>query len=132
MNILLNRLPKDVVNIIGEYIPIQTRIWLSKTEYKKYRCSVGGINLFGGNLRKVIRNDFNFVLQIRLNQYYKKWKKKNTVYYKSFTIPSYIEYLNLLCIEYDSQKCRKLIKEKVSKKNKYRKIRIRNSRIWSN
>ena len=127
---LLDQLPEDMIRVIGDFLPIQTRIWLSRKEYVQYRCTIGIPYSFDSYIRRVIRNDYDFILQIQFNKNYKTWRKGNPWYYKNYTLPSYLDYLNFLCIEHESQKCRKIVKEK--RKRKHKKIRIRNNNTWSN
>ena len=131
MNISLDELPEDIIGVIKEFLPVQTIIWLSKTNYIHYRCTIGVPYSFDSYIRRVIRNDYHFILQTQFNRNYKRWGEHSPWYYKNYTLPSYLDYLNFLCIEHNSQKCREIVK-KNTRKNKYRKIRIRNNNTWSN
>ena len=74
MDIVLNkRMPEDIIGEISSFLPIEVRIWLSKTDYMKYREGVPIPFLFDNYIRRIIRLDCDFILQCFLKKRAKKW-----------------------------------------------------------
>ena len=85
MNISLDELPEDIIGVIKEFLPVQTIIWLSKTNYIHYRCTIGVPYSFDSYIRRVIRKDYHFILQTQFNRNYKRWGENSPWYYKNYT-----------------------------------------------
>ena len=129
--LLLENLPEDIVGVIGEFLPIRILIYCNKEQYKKYRQSITFFDNFDNYIRRIIRKDFNFILQEQINNKAKMWRSLKSWHYKNYVMPCYIDYLHFLCIDYESQRCREIIKKNLPK-NKHRKIRLKNNKTWSN
>jgi len=130
-----NMLCDDVLNYIYEFVANDVKKSLNKTLFKKYSSEypIKRLNSFFIN---IIRQDYSFVLECHLRERFKNWYKLRNWVYKNMVFHNYIEYLKYLCIEYESQKCRNMIRS-IEKEiqpeagKKYKKKRIRHTR-WSN
>ena len=87
-------------------------------------------------LNMLIRKDYDYILKTIINTKYNHWKKIKNYYYKGNRYPTYIIFLENLCIKYNSNKCRLVIND-VSKedsklrKKRYKKIKTITNR-WKN
>jgi len=131
----LKQIPEDIVYVIGGFIPLQTRVFLNKENYETNQRYISYRSDYK-NIRKIIRNDFNYLFYHKLKFNYKRWKKRKNWEYDGYKFPTYNYYLRFLCIKYESSKCKKTLdiyeKEIGSfKKNKFKNIRPIRSR-WSN
>ena len=84
----------------------------------------------------LIRNDFNYILETVILKKYNHWKKIKNYYYKGNKYPSYIIFLEALCVKYNSNKCRTVIKNNSLndcklRKKRYKKIKTITNR-WTN
>ena len=136
----LNILPEVIVGEIFKFLPRNTIYLLNRTFFDShYPQIIADFDVnnsrFQSYIRNIIRLDCNFQLQYLLNSHFLRWNKVLNWKYKQNTFPSYISFLKLLTIHYNSQRCRFLInqylKTSLSKKNRHKKIRSKNSR-WSN
>ena len=130
-----NVLCDDVLNYIYEFVPNDVKKSLNKSLFKEYSSDypIKRLNSFFIN---IIRQDYSFILECHLREKFKRWYKLRNWIYKNMVFHNYIEYLKYLCIEYESQKCRNMIRnieEELQPEagKKYKKKRIRNTR-WSN
>ena len=130
-----NILCDDVLNYIYEFVPNDVKKSLNKSLFKEYSSDypIKRLNSFFIN---IIRQDYSFILECHMKEKFKRWYKLRNWIYKNMVFHNYIEYLKYLCIEYESQKCRNMIRnieEELQPEagKKYKKKRIRNTR-WSN
>jgi hypothetical protein len=130
-----NVLCDDVLNYIYEFVPNDVKKSLNKSLFKEYSSDypIKRLNSFFIN---IIRQDYSFILECHMKEKFKRWYKLRNWIYKNMVFHNYIEYLKYLCIEYESQKCRNMIRnieEELQPEagKKYKKKRIRNTR-WSN
>jgi hypothetical protein len=130
-----NVLCDDVLNYIYEFVPNDVKKSLNRSLFKEYSLEypIKRLNSFFIN---IIRQDYSFVLECHLREKFKRWYKLRNWIYKNMVFHNYIEYLKYLCIVYESQKCRNMIRnieEEIQPEagKKYKKKRIRHTR-WSN
>lgn len=99
----INRLPLELTYGIRDYIPLKftfntNHIYYDSYKRGKYHSSESNLSM--EYLRKLIRNDFNFifgiVVSVKFNSWYKPWK----IRYKDYTFPCLIDLLDYFCIEY--------------------------------
>ena len=127
----LEKLPEDVVGVIGEFLPLQRAVFLNKTNYEKNQAYISA-----DCIRRIIRNDYHYLFLHKLKFNYKRWNKRHKWYFDGYMFPKYNLYLRYLCIKYGSSKCKETLdlyeKEIGSfRKNKFKNIRSIRSR-WSN
>ena len=131
----------EVIEMIWSYIPISTKVWISKECYEKYHYSIIYPKLklrYHSYMRYVIKNQCSYLMKINLNEHYAIWcNKLVNIKYKDKTYPTYISYIKMLALENTSNKIYSLIKnyEKNNKINKSlklnRKIKHKKNQ-WSN
>ena len=136
----LKEMPEDVLGVIYDFLPIATIYTLKKNLFAlHYPTVISRLSptKFQSYVRNIIRNDYDFQLLYLLKQNFQKWNKQSSWKYKHHTFPSYMVFLKLLSIEYNSTRCRQLIDNylkdniSLSKKKKHKKIRHKNIK-WSN
>jgi len=131
---LVNKLPEDVIFIIKEYIPESVLMILTKENYMKYHPKMKymiPLMDYSKYIRSTIRNDYYFVFEQLLRENIFKWYNMKKFIYQNMIFDNYLRYLNQLCIDYKSNKCRNLIKMYADKeigKKWYKKTRVTNNR----
>ena len=133
----LDNLPKELILIIGEYIPNSAKIPLNKELYMRYHdlFKEGMPRLQLENyIRTTIRQDHDFVFYKILQENYQKWFNMKKYLYKTIIFANYVVFLDTYCSEYKSTKCKTVIKQLIEKlglcKNQHKKNIIRNI-IWN-
>jgi hypothetical protein len=125
MNIVMNKLPEDIINHIYTFIPLHILCNLSATNYEKYNkehldylYSISYVVLklnkkftFDTYVRFLIKNDYYYVFQFVLNDNIKRWKRMKKTRYKNFNYKSKLLFYSFYCIECKSNKCLMKIKE---------------------
>jgi hypothetical protein len=106
-------LPDELINIIKEYLPIESIIFLTKKNYISYHSFIR-IRLIPKKnienyIRDIIRRYNNFVFNMILEENYLKWLNIKHYIYKNIFYKNYIYFLKDFCIENESHKCRILI-----------------------
>ena len=129
----LNVLPEDVVGVIGEFLPLEISVFLNK---KNYENNQEYITCDDKNIRKIIRNDYDYLFLQKLRFNYKRWNKIRKWVYKNQIYPTFNVYLRYLCVDYKSSKCKKTLdtyEKNIGSfsKKKFKNIRSIRSR-WSN
>ena len=136
-----NILPEVLCLTIYEFIPLNIIYLTNQTDYIKHKKEMytslceNNTKLTKSYITKLIKNDYDFIFNILLENRFKMWYKAWKIRYKGNILPCFIELLNYICIENKSDRCRKLIqtklKEKGIRKNKHKRIRILNN-TWRN
>jgi hypothetical protein len=108
--IYINKLPEELINVIKEYIPQKSLIFLDKTHYILYHSLIKTyIQNFDNYIRDVIRRDNEFVFERIVNENYSKWVLIKNYRYKNMTFKNYLFFVANFCFENDSSNCIKLI-----------------------
>jgi hypothetical protein len=105
---MLAYLPEDVLLFVFEFIPIQIKYTVNKSNYFRYHEHII-FSPYDGYIRDIIRNDSDFIFQNILSLNIDKWKSKKKFLYKKVKCDTFIRLLNMWCIEYKSNKCRNQI-----------------------
>lgn len=135
----INNLPNDIIiHKIKPFISNKTKCYTNKKDYIAYKTEMYTSLTTKINTKYVnfiVKNDYNFIFDVLLNLKYQQWYKPWKIKYKHMTFNCFIDLLNYNCIDYKSQKCRKLLLERLEKngirKNKFKRIRIRKNK-WTN
>jgi sugar-specific transcriptional regulator TrmB len=115
---LVNELPDVIIDIIFEYIPKTNVIFLNTTYYKLYHHFLKPhIRLYESYIRDVIKRDNDFVFKEILRENNDRLIKCKKYRYKDMIFNNYIYFLQYFCIEHNSEKCRQLLIEELSKRN---------------
>jgi adenosine deaminase len=136
----LNKLPEEIVHYIKEFIHLKTLLWLSKSNYMNHHYQIVKPLIYEKGcdtyMRYIVRNDFDFLFGVSLNENFIKWLKLTKYMYKNTIYSNYIYFLLYFCIEYDANKCRTVLNNVFidkgfnKDKNKYKNTPI--SIIWKN
>ena len=137
-------LPKELVEVeIFKYLNDEQLLFTNKKYYEsniiKYRLTKISLKAFFGldnYIKRLLINKYDYIFSLLIREKYKHWVHIKKYRYKGYKYKSYIDLLDQLCIEYQSNKCRNSILEyeRINgslRKNKHKKMRRINN-IWSN
>lgn len=110
LTIQISYFPSNLKSLIIEYLPYHKKYILNKSYYNMYHKKVK-FSPYDSYIRNIIRNDMMYVFHNLYFENKEKWSTKKKISYKGKKIMNYMELLNQYCIEYKSNKCRKLLKE---------------------
>jgi hypothetical protein len=127
-------LPEDVLDIIWQYMSTKQKKLVNKENYEKnqilYEYKADKF------MRKIIRNDYNYLFARNINYSYEKWRKIKKWTYKKMILSNFIDYLRYLCIENNSNKCKIFLDNYERKNGYYQKKKFKNIKTirckWSN
>lgn len=106
----ITTLPSEILQTIKEYIPIQTIVFLNKTNYILYHQNIKkSILNYENYIRDTIRRDNSFVFKFIVSENFQKWLEIKEYIYKNFSFKNYIFFVSWYCVENDSINCRKII-----------------------
>lgn len=111
-------LPNEIIQLIKEYIPINKLVFVNSVYYKSYHYLIKkNIPLFENYIRDTIRRDNEYVFEQIIRENLNYWVKKRQYIYKNMIFANYIYFIIHYCIENNSDKCRLIIKNYLSKGN---------------
>jgi hypothetical protein len=114
----ISDLPDEIIQLIKEYIPIYKLVFVNSIYYKSYHCLIKKqIPFFENYIRDTIRRDNEYVFEQIIRENLNYWVKKRQYIYKNMIFTNYIYFIIHYCIENNSDKCRLLIKNYLSKGN---------------
>jgi|TARA_Y100000588_G_C14174414_1_gene890692 hypothetical protein len=137
IDILCKIIPEDVIRYIGDFIPLKKRLFLNKKCYEENQKFLWETcyKEYNNTLRKIVRNDYEYIFLHKLKNNYLKWKKLKNWIYKNKKFNNFNDYLRYLCIEYNSSKCKGKLNAYENKLGYLRKKKFKNirtiSRKWS-
>jgi len=105
-------LPDELINIIHQYLPTSTLIWLTKRHYSMYHRHVVSKSLKidrDSYMRHLLRNDLDFLFNMQLRENADKWKASKKYIYKKKVYKNYFEFIWELSTENEATKCRNLM-----------------------
>jgi len=110
----INDLSNDLVIIIKSYLPKTSLIFLNKYYYKNYHYLIKNLihkNNFENFLRKIIRDDNDYVFSQVLIDFHPYINKIKNYKYKNVLYKNYFKFLIEYCIQKNSIKCRNILNE---------------------
>ena len=108
----INKLPTELVDIIKEYIPTKSLVFVNKTYYMLHHSLIKKyINNYENYIRDVIRRDNEFVFERIVNENFNKWFQIKKYRYKNIIFNNYAYFVINYCIENESNNCRKIIED---------------------
>ena len=132
-------IPEDVLRELYEYVPYKDRCIFNKVEFIRYKYisrhddTYTNLKPDMSYVRKIIRNNYNFIFQHLLEVYFDKLMTIKKYQYGDKVFRNMIEYLNYYCLENNAYKCKEVIdyylNEKGLSKNRHKKINYTNIRI---
>jgi hypothetical protein len=124
----VKNLPEVLVDIIYEYIPVTTKIFLNKDYYINNHHLIKSLinkRQYENYIRCLIRQDNDFAFKFVMDENLLIWLHLRKYIYKDYTYNNYIFFLHDYCIDNESTKCRELIESFIEKlglcKNEHKK-----------
>jgi hypothetical protein len=100
--------PREILDLIKQYMPLQILLLLSKTYYLNFHSRIRSV-ILPCNTEKYIRTtlnrDHSFVFDKILRENYQRWLQMKNYMYKNKTYSNYIYFIKAFCMENDSDKC---------------------------
>jgi hypothetical protein len=122
--LLINNLPKELVDYIFQYLKPITLVFLNKKYYqlhhpsiKLYLCNIK--HQYSNYIRDIIRRDNDFVFSFIIEENWKNWLNFKNYSFKDKIFMNYIYFLIDYCFTYDSNKCKDIIYEKLDNYEKW-------------
>jgi hypothetical protein len=106
----ISYLPEEIINIIKEYIPKTTWVFLTKTHYLLYHKLIKNhINCYESYIRSIIKNDNDFVFERIFQENYKIWLNKYNYRYQNIIFKNYLFFIIDYCVVNGSSRCKLII-----------------------
>lgn len=128
----LNKLPDELINLVVEFMPILTTLFLCKTNYIIYHHLIRQYipkYKIEEYIRFMVRHDNDFVFYYLLVENEKKWIQMRDYYHRSCIYANYLYFLRSYALDNGSEKCYKILIEKFEElgliKNQHKKNLIR-------
>uniref|UniRef100_A0A6C0IRA7 Uncharacterized protein n=1 Tax=viral metagenome TaxID=1070528 RepID=A0A6C0IRA7_9ZZZZ len=127
----INTLPEELVELIKEYIPYVSFVFVNKDYYNRYHYLFSDTIKPRSELyiRSMIRQDNDYVVNKLFYEFSYHWLSMRNYYHKDCIYMNYLYFLLHYSIDNDSKKCVKLlnhlIKELGLVKNQHKKKTIR-------
>lgn len=112
MNIVnkINQLPDELIEIIKEYIPKKTLVFVNKIYYNLYHPLIkNSISKYESFTRDMIRRDNYIVFEKLVRENFDNWIKNKQYRYQCMIFSNYIYFIMYFCVENDSEKCRDVL-----------------------
>jgi len=129
-------LPKEIINMIGGFLPPKMLMWLNKKFYIKFHKNVKSMidpKLYDNYIRDVVRLDNSFVFYYITKENIQRWVLCNkNINYKNAYYPNFVSFIIDYCIQNNATKCRNIVNNFLNSsglgKNQHKKIRYLNIR----
>ena len=134
-----DRLPQELVDIIWDFVDLNTKIFVCKSYYLNYHFKIPeNLNIkFDCYLRNLIKFDCHFIFSLVLNEEKERIIKinKKNFSYRNSRYNNYLDYLKNLIYEYQANKSQKIFLEWIHNnkdicKNSFKKKKRDNK--WTN
>jgi hypothetical protein len=113
MNVIIenvNKLPIELVKLIGEYVPKKEFVFTNRENYNLYHPLIkSSIKNYENYIRDMIRRDNEFVFEKIFQENYKTWFTIKQYIYKNMVFKNYFYFTISFCIENESNNCRNII-----------------------
>lgn len=123
----IDKLPQELVNMIQEYIPYSTLVFLNKHYYQKYhgllRKHIGHYEKY---VRDVIQRDNEYVFNQILRENMDLWIDRRNYFYKNMQFNNYIYFILYFCTEHQSNRCREILMDHFEKRDLCRNLHKKN------
>lgn len=114
----MNDLPDDIINLIKEYVNPRYLVFVNKTYYNSYHHLLKNeIETYDNYTKDTVRRDNYFVFDKIVIENIDKWLKNKRYMYKNMIFNNYIYFLLHFCIENNSEKCRELLIDNLTKRD---------------
>jgi len=129
--------PEDILPIVYSFIPISTRILLTKKDYQKHYINssqyLNKSRNFDYYIKETIKKDNKLCFDILLEKNFEMWIKikkfKGKIGVNHCKTTNYISYLKELTIHYHSGRCKMSIVEYLKLKRPKKNKELKNTKI---
>lgn len=123
----ISYLPDDIINLIKEFLPRQKLVFTNKTFYNLYHYTIRkSIPLYENYVRDIVRRDNEFVFEKVVEENINLWIKNKQYRYKNMVFNNYIYFIMNFCIDNDSERCRLILFDFLSKRDLCRNLHKKN------
>ena len=123
----ISDLPDDVINLIKEFLPRKSFVFVNKTFYNLYHHTIRrDILLYENYIRDMIRRDNEFVFEKIIVENMDTWLKNKQYRYKNMIFNNYIYFIMNYCIENNSDRCREILIHYLKKRDLCRNLHKKN------
>jgi hypothetical protein len=128
-NLLFNRLPLEIIDLIQQYIPLKILFFINSyyyfTNHKQITILLKNNKIYDSYVRDTIRRDNDIVFNLILNENINIWLKYKKYYYDSIIYANYLYFIRDYGFINNSKKCNIIINNKLKEygllKNIYKK-----------
>ncbi len=123
----ISDLPDDVINLIKEFLPRKSFVFVNKAFYNLYHHTIRrDILLYENYIRDMIRRDNEFVFEKIIVENMDTWLKNKQYRYKNMIFNNYIYFIMNYCIENNSDRCREILIHYLKKRDLCRNLHKKN------
>ena len=106
----INTLPEVIVDLIKEYVPKYMFTFTNRENYELYHSLIAHhIKDYHDFIKDTIKRDNEFVFDTIIRENYIKWFTIKQYRYKNMIFFNYLYFIIHICIENESENCRKVI-----------------------
>jgi hypothetical protein len=106
----VSKLPDDIIKHIKEFIPQYKLVFVNRHFYNSYHSLIRKmVPLYENYIRDMIRRDNEFVFEKIMEENIERWMKNKNYIYKNMIFTNYSYFINYFCMENNSQNCRKIL-----------------------
>ena len=122
----ISELPDDIINLIKEFIPPKTLVFVNYKYYNLYHSIIrNSIPLYENYIRDMIRRDNEIVFEKIVSENVDKWINNKEYIYKNTVFNNYIYFAIHFCIENDSDRCRLVLCNYLKKRDLWKNLHKR-------
>lgn len=123
----ISTLPDDIIHEILEFIPRQKLIFVNSTYYNLYHYLLKNhIPNYESYIRDMIRRDNIFVFERLVRGNVDNWIRNRQYRYKNMVFSNYIYFVLHYCVENNSERCRNILMDELSKRDLCRNLHKKN------
>jgi hypothetical protein len=123
----ISNLPEEIISKIFDYIPRHKLVFINSRYYKLYHYLLRNyIPVYESYVRNMIRRDSYYVFESLIRENIDNWIKNRQYRYKNMVFSNYIYFVLYFCIENNSEKCRNILMEELSKRDLCRNLHKKN------
>lgn len=123
----IRSLPDEIINEILQYIPREKMMFVNSKYYNLYHYSLKcRICLYESYVRDMIMKDCFFVFERLIRENIEEWIRNRQYRYKDMVFNNYIYFILHYCFETNSERCRNILIEELSKRNLCRNLHKKN------
>ena len=124
---LISYLPYDIIRYIKDFIPVNKLVFVNKTFYNLYHHTIRKtIPLYENYVRDTIRRDNDFVFEKIVQENFDLWLNRKQYMFKNMIFSNYIYFIMYFCIENNSERCREVLLQFLSKRDLCRNLHKKN------